>query len=75
MSSNEEHKADMRPGAGGWTPDVGDKKNTAILFVADALIYGASIHLQTAKCVEKYDIILEGIEGNAQRLKVCITDC
>lgn len=65
----------MRPDAKGWTPEAADKKNTVTLFVGDALIYGASIRLQKAKCVEKYDAFLIGIEGNIQKLKVIIMDC
>ncbi|CAE1174531.1 unnamed protein product [Acanthosepion pharaonis] len=71
VSSNEENKADIRPGAKGWTPEASDKKTTVSLFVGDALIYGANMRLQMAKCVRKYDVILrEGDQGNVQRFKV-----
>ena len=71
VSSNEEHKADIRPGARGWTPEAGDKKTTVNFFVGDALIYGANMRLLTSKCVGKYDVVLSGGEqGNVQRFKV-----
>ena len=71
VSSNEEHKTDIRPGAKGWTPEAGDKKTTVDLFVGDALIYGANMRLLTSKCVGKYDVLLSGGEqGNVQKLKV-----
>ena len=73
VSSNEEHKTDIRPGAKGWTPEAGDKKTTVSLFVGDALIYGANIRLKMAKCVGKYDVFLSGgAQGHAQRFKVSI---
>ena len=71
VSSNEEHKADIRPGSKGWTPDTADRKNTVSLFVGDALIYGAKLRLQLAKGVGKYDVFLVGSqERNMQRFKV-----
>ena len=71
VSSNEENKADIRPGARGWTPEAGDKKTTVNLFVGDAFIYGANMRLLTNKCVGKYDVILSGgQQGNVQRFKV-----
>ena len=71
VSSNEENKADIRPGSKGWTPEAEDKKTTVSLFVSDALIYGANVRLLTSKCVGEYDVFLSGGEqGNVQRLKV-----
>ncbi len=69
--NTEEHKADIRPGAKGWTPETGDKKTTVSLFVGDALIYGANMRLLTSKCVGKYDVFLSrSAPGHAQRFKV-----
>ena len=71
VSSNEEHKADIRPGSKGWTPETEDEKTTVGLFVGDALIYGANVRLQKSKCVGKYDVFLSGGEQrNIQRFKV-----
>ena len=71
VSSNEEHKADIRPGAKGWTPEAGDRKTTVSLFVGDALIYGANMRLKMTKCVGKYDMFLSGGEqGYIQNFKV-----
>ena len=71
VSSNEEHKADIRPGSKGWTPEAGDRKTTVSLFVGDALIYGANMRLQKSKCVGKYDVFLSGNqENNIERFKV-----
>ena len=71
VSSNEEHKTDIRPGSKGWTPEAGDRKTTVSLFVGDALIYGANMRLQKSKCVGKYDVFLSGKDqGNVQRIKV-----
>ena len=71
VSSNEEHKTDIRPSSKGWTPEAGDRKTTVSLFVGDALIYGANMKLLTSKCVGKYDVFLSGgQERNVQRFKV-----
>ena len=75
-SSNEEHKADIRPGAKGWTPETGDRKSTVSFFVDDALIYGANMRLQKSKCVGKFDVLLSGGEqGSVQRFKVSHQKC
>ena len=75
VSSNEENKADIRPGAKGWTPEAGDKKTTVSLFVGDAFIYGANMRLLISKCVGKYDVLLSGnVERNVQRFKVIYKD-
>lgn len=70
VSSNEEQKLNIRPGAIGWTPDAGDEKNTMTMYVGDALRYGAMLHLPKAKCVGKYDVILSGKNGEVKRFKV-----
>ena len=71
VSSNEENKADIRPGAKGWIPETGDRKSTVSLFVGDAFIYGANMRLKMAKCVEKYDVFLSANgEEAVQRFKV-----
>ena len=58
VSSNEEHKTAIRPGAAGWKPAPEDNKRMLTIFVGDALIYGASIRLVRSKYVEKFDVIL-----------------
>lgn len=58
MSSNEEHKSAIRPGAAGWKPAPGDAKRMLTIFVGDAFMYGASIRLVRSKYVQKFDVIL-----------------
>lgn len=70
VSSNEEHKTNIRPGSKGWTPAAGDHKNTVTMYVGDALRYGAILHLPKAKCVAKYDIMLGGGNDEGKRFKV-----
>ena len=71
VSSNKEHKANIRPSGKGWAPESGDKKLTVSIFVGDALVYGASVQLLQAKGVAKYDVFLLGSDnGNLQRFKV-----
>ena len=70
VSSNEEHKTNMRPGASGWTPETGDNKKIVSLYVGDALIYGASVKLPKSQCVKTYDVVLSGMEGDVESFKV-----
>ena len=72
VSSNEEQKADIRPGTRGWSPAAGDKKNTMTIYVGDALRYGGQLRLPKAKCVGKYDVALIGKDGEVKRFNVSL---
>ena len=73
VSSNEEQKTNIRPGAIGWSPAVGDRKNTVTMYVGDALRYGALLRLPKSKCVGKYDVFLSGEDEEVKRFKVSLS--
>ena len=72
VSSNEEQKTNIRPNANGWSPAADDRKNTMTMYVGDALKYGGLLRLPKAKCVGKYEVFLNGNNGEAKRFKVCL---
>ena len=60
LSSNENAVDKIRPGGGGWSPDIGDKQPSVTFSIGDAFKYGGNIQLPMAKNIKSFDVILSG---------------